>query len=101
MAMILRLGKAVVSPRAKGKQSPMLRAKKLGPSGRTLYQNGVFVDRLVTANICSSTIGANSLRQSKRFTRAPRRSITKRRDDYNPGKQSCLPAACVSKWPSD
>src|ERR671922_564606 len=66
-AITLRLGKAAVSPSAKGMQSPMLQPRKFAPSSRSDDQNAVFEERLVTVNICLSTIGASSLRQSYRF----------------------------------
>src|SRR5258707_11544100 len=69
-AMTLRLGKAAVSPSAKGIQSPMLQPKKLAPSRLKSDQKAVFDDRLVTVSICGSTIGAKSLRQSRRFIKS-------------------------------
>src|SRR6266508_3235591 len=66
-AMTLRLGKAAVSPSAKGIQSPMLQPKKFAPSRLKSDQKAVFDERLVTVSICGSTMGAKSLRQSKRF----------------------------------
>src|SRR5258706_12654136 len=69
-AITLRLGKAAVSPSAKGIQSPMLQPKKLAPSRLKSDQKAVFDDRLVTVSICGSTIGAKSLRQSRRFIKS-------------------------------
>src|SRR5262245_29271325 len=66
-AMTLRLGKAAVSPNAKGMQSPMLQPKKFAPSRLKSDQKAVFDERLVTVSMCSSTIGAKSFRQSCRF----------------------------------
>src|SRR6266508_4063589 len=66
-AITLRLGKAAVSPNAKGIQSPMLQPKKFAPSRLKSDQKAVFDERLVTVSICGSTMGAKSLRQSKRF----------------------------------
>src|SRR5438093_8698690 len=96
IAIILRLGKTTASPKAKGKQSPILRAKKFGPWDRTLNQNGALIERLVTANMCSSTRDARNFRQSKRFTRAPPRSTREQWDDCSPGTRSCLPGSSVS-----
>src|SRR5215470_3772970 len=70
-AITLRLGKAAVSPKAKGIQSPMLQPKKFAPSRRKSDQKAVFDERLVTVSICSSTMGAKILRQSKRFITTP------------------------------
>src|SRR4029077_10811124 len=69
-AMTLRLGKAAVRPSAKGIQSPMLQPKKLAPSRLKSDQKAVFDDRLVTVSICGSTMGAKSLRQSRRFIKS-------------------------------
>src|SRR6266511_4245679 len=66
-AITLRLGKAAVSPSAKGIHSPMLQPKKFAPSRLKSDQKAVFDERLVTVSICGSTMGAKSLRQSKRF----------------------------------
>src|SRR6267378_4509281 len=71
-AMTLRLGKATVSPSAKGIQSPMLQPKKFAPSRLKSDQKAVFDDRLVTVSMCWSTKGAKSLRQSKRFIKNSR-----------------------------
>src|SRR5262245_65344973 len=54
-AMTLRLGKAAVSPSAKGTQSPMLQPKKFAPSRLKSDQKAVFDERLVTVSICGST----------------------------------------------
>src|SRR5438094_6686048 len=77
-AMTLRLGKALVSPRAKGIQSPMLQPKKFAPSRLKSDQKAVFDERLVTVSICSSTISAKSFRQSKRFITNLRVGIRRR-----------------------
>src|SRR5215510_11911903 len=68
-AMTFRLGKAAVSPNAKGMQSPMLQPKKFAPSRLKSDQKAVLDERLVTVSIYSSTKGAKSLRQSYRFIR--------------------------------
>jgi hypothetical protein len=44
-----------------------LQPKKFAPSRLKSDHKAVFDERLVTVSICSSTIGAKSLRQSKRF----------------------------------
>src|SRR5713226_5504611 len=77
-AMTLRLGKAAVRPSAKGIQSPMLQPKKFAPSRLKSDQKAVFDERLVTVSICSSTIGAKSFRQSKRFITNLRVGICRR-----------------------
>src|SRR5947208_893546 len=76
--MTLRLGKAAVSPRAKGIQSPMLQPKKFAPSRLKSDQKAVFDERLVTVSICSSTIGAKSFKQSSRFITNLRAGICRR-----------------------
>src|SRR5438445_8822577 len=94
-AMTLRLGKAAVSPRAKGIQSPMLQPKKFAPSRLRSDQKAVFDERLVTVSICSSTIGAKSFRQSKRFIANLRVDICRRVHHHEGDKFS---AAC--KFPN-
>src|SRR5205809_4582254 len=94
-AMTLRLGKAAVSPRAKGIQSPMLQPKKFAPSRLRSDQKAVFDERLVTVSICSSTIGAKSFRQSKRFITNLRVDICRRVHHHQGDKFS---AAC--KFPN-
>src|SRR5262245_41398683 len=70
-AITLRLGNAAVSPSAKGIHSPMLQPKKFAPARLKSDQNAVFDERLVTVSMCSSTMGAKSFRQSKRFIKPP------------------------------
>ena len=82
-AMTLRFGKAAVSPSAKGIQSPMLQPKKFAPSRLNSDQKAVFEERLVTVSICWSTMGAKSLRQSKRFIKNPR--VESLRSAFNDG----------------
>src|SRR5438445_9374456 len=94
-AMTLRLGKAAVSPRAKGIQSPMLQPKKFAPSRLKSDQKAVFEERLVTVSICSSTIGAKSFRQSSRFITNLRAGICRRVDHQDRDESS---AAC--KFPN-
>src|ERR1043166_9533860 len=64
-AMTLRLGKAAVSPSAKGIQSPMLQPKEPGPSRLKSDQKAVFDERLVTVSIFSSTMRAKSFRSEE------------------------------------
>src|SRR5437879_2338498 len=90
-AITLRLGKAAVSPNAKGIQSPMLQPKKFAPSRLKSDQKAVFDERLVTVSICSSTIGAKSFRQSKRFITNLRVDICRRVHHHDAAE---LSAAC-------
>src|SRR5438093_8185656 len=94
-AMTLRLGKEAVSPSAKGIPTPMLPPKKFAPSRLTSDQKAVFDERLVTVSICSSTIGAKSFRQSKRFITNLRVGIRRRVYHHEGDKFS---AAC--KFPN-
>src|SRR6266511_2379061 len=92
-AITLRLGKAAVSPNAKGIQSPMLQPKKFAPSRLKSDQKAVFDERLVTVSICWSTMGAKSLRQSKRFITNLRVGICRRVCHQDGDKSS---AACTN-----
>src|SRR3990172_10635266 len=77
-AMTFRRGKAKLSPMAKGRHKPRLSPKKLGPRFHREDHSRAVVDRLVTVSTWSSIQEANSLRQSKRFTTAPRQSRAER-----------------------
>src|SRR5437667_1183323 len=110
-AMTLRLGKAAVSPRAKGIQSPMLQPKKFAPSRLRSDQKAVFDERLVTVSTCSSTIGAKSFRQSSRFITNLRAGICRRVHHHegheeHEGRETYAEIWCLfepvvrSSWPS-